>query len=113
MEKVKSPISSTIGCVKGNKRENVRDSRAAGMTEDSRVKNLGLICKALTGCFAYFLSKTLYNRNICVPLQPANEEADLLEGRNKKDKIKLAVAKKVSTFAVPKTRGTNRERFPV
>ena len=112
MEKVKSPISSTIGCVKGNKRENVRDSRAAGMTEDSRVKNLGLICKALTGCFAYFLSKSLYKRNICVPLQPANEEADFLKAETK-NKIKLAAAKKVSTFAVPKTRGTNRERFPV
>jgi hypothetical protein len=64
-------------------------------------------------CFSYFLSRALYKWNICVPLQPANEEADLLEGRNKKDKIKLAVAKKVSTFAVPKQGGTNRERFPV
>ena len=37
----------------------------------------------------------------------------LFEGRNKKEKIKLAAAKKVSTFAVPKQGGTNRERFPV
>jgi len=49
-------------------------------------KNFWLICKALTVCFGYFLSRDLYKWNICVPLQPANEEADFLKAETKKKK---------------------------